>query len=277
MIIEYKSIQLFGKDTIIRAKAEGGHHILDQLENEACFYFVVEGTSSLHTFNSHLSINRSEGVVLQCGHYLGKFYATVPNEIVDIVIVKIDQEVVKKIFQEEIGSLFSTINDFPSFGVQKMNANPQLRQYVNSLIFYIENSDYALEELIVLKIKELILLLANSSEKDVIKRILESLYSPQQITINKVIENNLIGPLSIKEMAHICAMSLSTFQRKFKSAYNETPKRYLLRHRMTWAEESIRNTNVSITEISDKLGYSDISNFSLAFKKFHGFNPSEFQ
>ncbi len=65
----------------------------------------------------------------------------------------------------------------------------------------------------------------------------------------------------------------------FKNAYNETPLEYLTNLRITKSKELLTNklNNLSISEVSQIVGFNDPLYFSRVFSKKTGMSPSEFR
>ncbi len=82
--------------------------------------------------------------------------------------------------------------------------------------------------------------------------------------------------LKLEDYAAMCHMSKYHFLRVFKSATGATPLEYRNRIRIDHAKELLKNSNFSVYEISESLGYSSLAYFSAAFKKATGFSPTEY-
>jgi len=63
----------------------------------------------------------------------------------------------------------------------------------------------------------------------------------------------------------------------FKSTSGMGLKEYLLQVKLEYAKDMLLNTGSSISQIAQTIGYSDIHNFSHAFKKALGISPREFR
>jgi AraC-like DNA-binding protein len=82
------------------------------------------------------------------------------------------------------------------------------------------------------------------------------------------------------EMDYYARMSdLTIFQfiRNFKKQTNYSPAKYIEKLRIAKAKELLRDSSLSITEISAIVGYKDPFYFSKVFKKASGMTPSEFR
>lgn len=79
----------------------------------------------------------------------------------------------------------------------------------------------------------------------------------------------------IDELARSAAMSATRLKTLFRQVYGIPPYEYFQQHRMIRAKQLLRDTSLSIQDIGRMLGYSNMSNFTLAFRKVFGVNPSE--
>src|SRR5690606_27404230 len=100
------------------------------------------------------------------------------------------------------------------------------------------------------------------------------------IRINRVfeyIDENLNSDLSLETVAALAFFSPFHFHRIFKFITDETLNKYVTRRRIEKSALDLLHKNITATEISHNLGYSDISSFSKAFKKYYGLSPTEFR
>nr|WP_319999816.1 GyrI-like domain-containing protein [uncultured Draconibacterium sp.] len=98
--------------------------------------------------------------------------------------------------------------------------------------------------------------------------------------INRVfefIDKNLESDLSLNTVSEIAFFSPFHFHRIFKFITGETLNEYITRRRIEKSALDLLHKNISTTEIAHKLGYSDNSSFSRAFKKYFGISPTEFK
>ncbi len=84
--------------------------------------------------------------------------------------------------------------------------------------------------------------------------------------------NNRADELSINSMAEIMNMSRSTLYRELADR-NVTFSQIIEDKRKTIALDFLTNTNISIGEISDRLGYKNLSAFNRAFKRWFDKTP----
>lgn len=94
--------------------------------------------------------------------------------------------------------------------------------------------------------------------------------------VESILTNDVtVLPPTIKELAKTVAMSESKLKKIFKSVYGLPPYEYFQKQRMQKAKMMLLSGNYSIKDVGYTLGYSNLSNFTLAFKKEFGQLPSE--
>lgn len=84
-----------------------------------------------------------------------------------------------------------------------------------------------------------------------------------------------IAPLTISEMARKAAMSETKLKTLFKKIYNHSPYEYYQKNRMLRARYLLISRRHSIKEVGMQLGYNNLSNFTIAFKKEFKMLPRE--
>ncbi|MBG49708.1 MAG: hypothetical protein CML05_15580 [Pseudozobellia sp.] len=83
------------------------------------------------------------------------------------------------------------------------------------------------------------------------------------------------NPLSLKQLATKVGTNEYTLKKNFKAIYGTTVFGYICELRMEKAKQLLVNKSMTISQISDKVGYRNPQHFSTAFKKRYGICPSE--
>lgn len=79
--------------------------------------------------------------------------------------------------------------------------------------------------------------------------------------------------VSIGEIASMCNISEVYFRRLFKEQTGKSPAEFRNSERLLRAREYLRYSDVSISDISDRLGFVDASYFAKRFKEAYGMSP----
>jgi AraC-like DNA-binding protein len=83
--------------------------------------------------------------------------------------------------------------------------------------------------------------------------------------------------ISIDELAQLVNLSVSQFQRRFRSIFHITPLQYITRIRINAACRQLRENNDTISTIAQRCGFYDHSYFTKLFVKNIGMLPKEYR
>ena len=82
--------------------------------------------------------------------------------------------------------------------------------------------------------------------------------------------------ISIRYLAELSNVSETYFRRQFKTIYHISPNRYITNLKMEYASQMLRSHLYTVTEVSERTGYSSVKYFERVFKQSYGCTPSEF-
>lgn len=91
------------------------------------------------------------------------------------------------------------------------------------------------------------------------------------------INRHLSEELSVKLLANMAYVSPDHLTRSFKKRLSMTVSEYILQKRMILAGELLRDRNMTVTMVSDCVGFGNYSYFTEQFKKYYGMTPREYQ
>jgi AraC-like DNA-binding protein len=146
--------------------------------------------------------------------------------------------------------------------------------FINSLSSNTFTNHSYSDALLVLKFEEIMLYLLNKYGST-FEDYLHSLISKEISPLKNVVESNINSNLKLEEIAFLCNMSLSTFKRHFTSEYKEPPGKWLQDKRLQKAKELLEGGDLKASDIYLDIGYNNLSNFSVAFKKKFGISPTD--
>lgn len=112
-----------------------------------------------------------------------------------------------------------------------------------------------------------------------IENILESKikFSVETNSFIKYVNENIHQKISIEKFAQDIPMSHVGFTLKFKKETSFTPAKYISNKRLEMAKIDILQSNLTISEISQKYGFENLYYFSNFFKKNTGVSPKEYR
>lgn len=91
------------------------------------------------------------------------------------------------------------------------------------------------------------------------------------------IDENISGDISIEALCKELNIGRTKLYELFKKELNIGVSGYILKRRMHAAKKLIKNTELPILEISEKVGFSDYNYFSKVFKKTYGRSPKSYR
>ncbi|MEN8670832.1 MAG: AraC family transcriptional regulator, partial [Ketobacter sp.] len=95
--------------------------------------------------------------------------------------------------------------------------------------------------------------------------------------VQEWVDEHYAEDFSLSWLAEQYAMSPRTLIRRFKTATGESPLAYLQTVRIEVAKKYLEISAQTIAEITQRVGYEDVSSFSKMFKRKVGLSPREYR
>ena len=93
----------------------------------------------------------------------------------------------------------------------------------------------------------------------------------------KYIEDNFNQPITVGELAKMCAVSETSFRRIFKETTGESPVKYINRLKIAKAKELLKSSEITVDEIAYFLSFYDKSYFCKTFKSVTNLTPAQYR
>ena len=277
MILEHKTYTLFGKMIFEKAIIQPPFQKTNIMPDEACFFYVIDGIGLTVSGIEKMSIPAKESVLLKCGNYITRMLPSPDSATFQTVTVHFHPEILKKIYENDLPKFLTSPGPGTNPGISPVKSTILITKYIESLLFYFENPELVNEDLLVLKLKELILLLTQTDDSLAINQILTGLFSPTTYTFTQVVEAHIFSGLSSEDLAQLANLSLSSFKREFKRVYNDSPANFIRNKRLEKAADLLVVSDERITDIAYDTGFSDLAHFSKCFQEKFGSSPSAFR
>ncbi len=274
MVNDYKAIQYEGK--IVFAKAVFSDFLREIkyfTADEACFMFLSKGSFNLRTPDKVIEFRQGDGMLAKCGNYYVE-RPTGTDGHLEVIAVYFHPAMVKSFFPADL----SLANFKPDFDASQFPVDDLLRLFMDGINVLLDHPAACPEDLILLKIKELLLLLAKTDQAPSVHAFIASLFKPYEYDFRDTVLRNSTANLSLPELAHLCNMSLATFKRRFSALFGESPVQFLTREKLAKATRLLAaDTDARITDIAYDCGFDTVTHFNKVFKKHHGKSPTEWR
>lgn len=278
MLNDYKKYELFGKTLIQKIDITGSFRYDFPVSEQACFLYVTKGEFQYKTDEQEFNISANYSLFLNC-ITSGKYMENSESEDhCEIVIVTFYPDILKRIYDRELPLLLQKPADIVSNkSNEKINNDFLIQKYVEGLLFYFENPSLVNEDILILKLKEIMLLLAQSQNAKAIRLILSQLFSPTTYSFKQIIEANLFSQLTVEQLAEQSNLSVSSFKREFAKLYNDTPANYIRNKKLEKAAELLLISDERITDIALDCGFNDLATFTKNFSDKYLATPSHYR
>ena len=261
MILEHKTLDLFGKMLFETMVLMPPFQKPNPMPDEACFLYVMEGAYDSTSEQEQIRIQADESVLMKCGNYLSDMIPTPESDKYQAVAVHFHPEVLLKIYENKLPD-FLKKKDQPNTGMAKLNSDILIKKYIDGLLFYFENPQIVDEEILILKLKEIIVLLNKTKNAPGIRAILSNLFNPTSYSLREIVDAHIYSIITIERIADLAGMSVSTFKREFQKIYVASPATYIRTKKIDKALELLSATDLRTTEIAYECGFSSVSHFS---------------
>ncbi len=241
------------------------------LQNEACFLHFKSGAVVLSSSHTKTTVTSSESILLNCGNYFADLLKHSSSGTVEIVAVHLYPDLLKEIYKNEIPPSFKLrTNNLRSNRIENTSL---ITHFIDSLTVYFENPAVVSSDLIILKVKELLLLLLQTDQAASVADLIARLFTTREVNIKDTVQAHLFSNLSVAELATLAGFSLSSFKREFQKLFNDSPANYIKTKRMEEAKRLLAFSSLTVSEICYEVGYADVSHFTKLFKAQVGTSP----
>ncbi|MFD1551043.1 AraC family transcriptional regulator [Putridiphycobacter roseus] len=244
-------------------------------QNQGCFMYIKNADATFHSSQEKVKIESKEAILFQCDAYFIEFLNERNEDEVEVIAIHLYPDILKQIYENELPN--TIIEDALNTQSKKIVDSKMISKFIESLDFYFENPSLVNDDLLELKIKELVLLLIQSKNIESVLELIKNLYTSRLTDFKDIIALHTYSNLGMEELALLCQMSLSSFMRAFKKEFETTPIKYITNKRLKKAENLLRNAEMTISEIAFETGYNDPQYFTRIFKKNTGKTPTEFR
>lgn len=273
----YKKIDLLGKPFLQKLVVKPPFAYDFPVEERACFLYVLRGEMQFQLEDDRTDIPVNHSLLLNCLNSGKQIRNTRDTGLGEVVIVTFHPEILKKIYERELPAIIQPGRSVSNQSHGKINNDFLIQKYIEGLLFYFENPSLVNEDILILKLKEIILLLSQTQQAQTIQVILSQLFSPAKFSFQQIIEVNLLAQINIEELAQKTNLSVSSFKREFAKLYNDTPANYIKNKKLEKAAELLLASDNRIADIAYQCGFNELANFTKSFHDKYHASPSHYR
>lgn len=278
MILAHKRFDLFEKMIFEKAVLKAPFTTPAVMPNEACFLYVLQGEQISHSATTNIPLGPKDAILMKCGTHMGEWLASSKYNQCEAIAVHLYPDVLRRIYENDIPDFIKQYKKgINTISAHKIAGDELVDNFIKSLEFYFDNPRLVDDELIKLKLKELILLLTKTEKAASIMELISSLFSPKEVGLKQVIDTHLYSNLTVEELAALCSLSLSSFKREFAKVFNDSPAQYLKNKKIERGAELLLLSDQRISEIAYDCGFADVSHFSKSFHERYGISPTQYR
>lgn len=234
------------------------------------FSFLQVGKKQVHFAGTSVAVNKDQSLILKKGNWLWTELLS-SDTTYSCKLLFFSIKILREFLQKYEIKKVKISDEKPYFIISN---DIYITSYINSLSAITDAPPVFQKNILSLKFEELLIYLIYKYGRS-FESYLQSLVMSETSSFRKMIESKVHSNLKLEEIAFLCNMSLSTFKRQFFAEYETSPGKWLKDLRLQKAMEMLDHGKAKPSEIFSELGYSNLSNFSIAFKNKFGINPSQ--
>jgi AraC-like DNA-binding protein len=242
----------------------------EQFVPDHLFFYLVSG--NLTAFDGHqvYSMQPGDYCFITRNHLMKYTKSPSENGVFRTIHFFFDQDFLKS-FSREYNITADTV--LHKNVITKLTPDPSFAAFISSLSPYLSLSGPAYEHFLLLKRKEMLLILLKTDPW--LKNILFDFSDPGKIDLEAFMNRHFRFNVSMKRFSYLTGRSLTSFKRDFQKIFNTSPGRWLLNKRLEEAHFLIEKKGQSPSNVYLEVGFEDLSHFSYAFKKKFGVSPNQ--
>ena len=277
MIIEHKSLELYNQPLFTWIEIETPIEDSLPIPSEACFSYILRGDGQILSRSPYLEAIPRQALLSACGVTLGSHLAHQEVGKLQTLNVHFHPKTLRKIYEERKPLFWEELETPITHVMAKVATSNLIENYVQNVRYLFQNREAVSEDMLVLKLQEIVLLLLQSDDQPKITQIIRSLFSDRSFTFKETIEAYIFTPATVENLASLTNMSLSTFKREFKRVFDDTPQRYLLKKRLEKVAFLLKVSQDSISSIGYDCGFSSPAHLTRSFKAVYNKTPSQYR
>jgi len=237
--------------------------------------FVLSGRRIFHKGDKSWDLHEGVCVFVKKGTHIAEKQA---NEGWCVMVFFMPDHFLRQLVQENRNSLKMTgLSEEDSDHVLPLSVDELSLSFFRSMIPYFTQESPPPESLLELKFKELVLSLLANKKNEKLLSYLDKLSKETHPSLADVMQKNFSSNLTLPEYAKLACHSMPTFKREFRKIFRESPAKWIMKKRLKLAAELLKNSALTISEITAECGFENQTHFSRVFKVKYGQTPTGYR
>ncbi|WNJ20305.1 AraC family transcriptional regulator [Pontibacter sp. G13] len=278
-VVSFKQehFELNGKVFLGRATFQPPFKAHASLHDEARFVGIIHGSSRIYVPNHQEDLKDGDCFLMNTDNFVNHWLMHGDDEPIQVIIMHLMPDLLRYVYDDKMPEVFSRTGGELPKSLQRITPNLMLSHFMQGMVMLFDHRRLANEEILKLKVRELIQVLLQSDVNGTITAMLGGLFRTPSYDFKEIIHSHLYEDLSVEDLAFFAGMSLSSFKRKFKTVFDSSPNQYIKTKRLIKAQELLQSTELRISDIAYDVGFNDIGYFSKLFKAAFQMSPSEYR
>ena len=239
------------------------------------FAYVLGGEKKWKTPANECKVSAGEALFVRKGANTVYQYFDQPFFVIFIFV---SDDFIRKILSRYPKLVSASTNNYTvDDTLIPLTCNEILESFFQSVNIYFSHHVAPRDEILKLKVEELILNILVQPGNQSLKQYFGNLPRSNKVDIKEIMNANYSRLLGISEYARLCGRSLASFRRDFAEVFGTTPGKWLLTKRLEFSRFLLETTADRVTEIVYNAGFKNRSHFNKAFRKVYGVSPNEYR
>ena len=246
------------------AKYGGDWHSVPHTHNHAELFYIVGGKGQFLIEDQLYPVNTNHLVIINPN--VTHTEVSLNAQPLEYIVLGIDG--VELSISENSNGQFCILDHFES-----MDITSCLRNILREM----ELKQPGYEDICQAFMEILIIRLMRSTGLSVPTEPQNSVGNHQCAAVRRYIDNHFKESLTLDQLAEEAHMNKFYLSHAFKQEYGISPINYMISRRLEESKYLLAETDLSMSQISQLLGFSSLSYFSQVFRKTQGLSPMEYR
>jgi AraC-like DNA-binding protein len=256
--------------TLVEYRQDYSHPVYEAFVSRHLLAFVLSGEKQVQVGDETMRVRGGEAFFLRRGVYsmseISLDAGSFSNALFFLEPALIDEFIGPQVVSYDTGA-----GPAPPFF--RLVVTPLVRHFIDSLPVLIADPLAVNAALVRCKLVELLHCLVDAPENDGFRCFLTQLAMAKKNDLVSFMQRHAGSGLGMAQLASLSGRSLSAFKRDFVEIFSEPPGKWQRRRRLDKAFRLLRNDSLTVTQVSQEVGYDSLSHFIRAFRTQFGVTP----